>query len=94
MKGTAIIFSVKRWQAAKNKAGTECKIIEGSNVTRGLNGDFFFRSSYVWKKEGILFGRDWTNGQPPVRVNPKQIVFTSKHFLACVEYLMNRGLLK
>jgi hypothetical protein len=70
------------------------KVIEGTNVQRGLNGDFFFRCSYVWKKNGILFGRDWTNGQPPVRVNPNQIVFAPKHFLCCCEYLMNRGVLK
>jgi hypothetical protein len=77
----------------KIKQGRNVKIIEGTNVTRGLNGDFFFRSEYVWKKAGILFGRDWTNG-PPVRTNPKNIVFASKHFLACVEWLMNTGKLK
>jgi hypothetical protein len=70
------------------------KVIEGTNVRRGLNGDFFFRCSYIWKKNGILFGRDWTNGRPPVHVNPKQIVFAPKHFLSCVEYLMNTGKLK
>lgn len=80
-------------KAKKVKRGRTIQIIEGSNVTRGLNGDFFFRSSFVWKKEGILFGRDWTNG-PPVKTNPKQVVFADKHFLACVELLMNRGILK
>jgi hypothetical protein len=78
----------------KIKQGRSIKIIEGSNVARGLSGDFFFRCSYVWKKEGILFGRDWTNGQPPVRVNPKQIVFAPKHFIAVISELMNRGVLK
>ena len=78
----------------KIKQGKTIKIIEGSNVTRGLNGDFFFRCTYVWKKEGILYGRDWTNGSPPVRVNPRQICFAPKHFLAVVEYLMNTGHLK
>jgi hypothetical protein len=70
------------------------KIIPGTNAVRGLNGDFFFRCSYVWKKNGILFGRDWTNGQPPVHVNPKQIVFAPKHMIACIEFLMNIGKLK
>jgi hypothetical protein len=70
------------------------KVIEGTNIQKGLNGDFFFRCSYVWKKNEILFGRDWTNGQPPVHVNPKQIVFAPKHMIACIEYLMNTGKLK
>jgi hypothetical protein len=77
----------------KIKQGRNIKIIEGTNVIRGINADFFFRSEYVWKKEGILFGRNWTNG-PPVKTNPKNLVFASKHFLCCVEYLMNRGILK
>ena len=78
----------------KIKQGRNVRIIEGSNVTHGINGDFFFRCSYVWKKEEILFGRDWTNGLPLVKVNPHQICFAPKHFLAVVEYLMNRGILK
>jgi hypothetical protein len=94
------IGAMGRWdfgpngKARKIKQGRNVKIIEGSNITRGLNGDFFFRCSYVWKKNGILFGRDWTNGQPPVRVNPKQIVFAPKHFLAVCSFLMERGILK
>jgi hypothetical protein len=94
------VGSAGRWDFGPNgkvkkiKQGRNIKIIEGSNTTRGLNGDFFFRCSYVWKKNGILFGRDWTNGQPPVHVNPKQIVFAPKHFLSCVEYLINTGKLK
>jgi hypothetical protein len=78
----------------KIKQGRNIKIIEGSNVIRGLNGDFVFRCSYVWKKEGILFGRDWTNGMPPVVTNPRQIVFAPKHFIAVISELMNRGVLK
>jgi len=74
--------------------GRNTKIVEGSNVTRGLNGDFWFRSMSLWAREGILFGRDWTNGQLPAQVNPKFIIFADKHFLACIEYLMNRGFLK
>jgi hypothetical protein len=70
------------------------KIIPGTNSIRGRNGDFFFRCEWVWHKEKILFGRDWTNGHPPVHTNPKQIVFAPKHFLSCVEYLMNTGKLK
>jgi hypothetical protein len=81
-------------KATKVKQGRNVKIIEGSNVTRGLNGDFWFRSMNLWAREGILFGRDWTNGRLPVRVNPKFVVFADKHFLACIEHLMNTGYLK
>lgn len=78
----------------KTKQGRSIRIIEGSNVTRGINGDFFFRCSYVWKKNGILFGRDWTNGLPPFQVNPKQIVFAPKHMIAAISWLLNTGRLK
>jgi hypothetical protein len=95
-----IVGSSKKWdfgpngKAKKIKHGRTVKIIEGSNVTRGINGDFFFRCTYVWKKEGILFGRDWTNGIPPTIVNPRLVVFAPKHFLATCSYLMERGYLK
>jgi hypothetical protein len=96
----ARVGSLGRWDFSSNgkdrriKQNRSFKIIPGTNTIRGLNGDFFFRCSYVWKKNGILFGRDWTNGQPPVHVNPKQIVFAPKHMIVCIEYLMNTGKLK
>jgi len=68
-------------------------VIEGSNVKRGLNGDFWFREQFIWHKEGILFGRNYTNG-PPRQVNPRNIVFAPKHFIACVQLLMMYGILK
>jgi hypothetical protein len=77
----------------KIKQGRNIKIIEGSNVIRGRNGDFFFRCEWVYHKEGILFGRNWTNG-PPVHTNPRRIVFLPKHALAVIEFLMNTGKLK
>jgi hypothetical protein len=80
-------------KARKIGRGRNIKIIEGSNVARGINADFFFRCSWLYHKEGILFGRDWTN-RPPVVTNPKGILFLPKHALAVVEFLMNRGLLK
>jgi len=75
------------------KSGRNVKIIEGSNVTRGRNGDFFFRCEWLYHKEGILFGRNWTNA-PPVKTNPKGILFLPKHALAVTEFLMNGGYLK
>jgi hypothetical protein len=88
-----------RWDFGPNgktkkiKQGRNIKIIEGSNVVRGINADFFFRCSWLYKHEEILFGRDWTNG-PPVRTNPNAILFMPKHAIAVVEYLMNRGVLQ
>ena len=93
------IGAMGRWdfgpngKAKKVKQGRNIKIIEGSNVTRGLNGDFFFRCMNLYAREGILFGRDWTNG-PPVQTNPRGILFLPKHALAVVEFLMNTGYLK
>ena len=75
------------------KQGNKIKIIEGSNITRGRNGDFFFCLEFLFAKEGILFGRNWTNG-PPIRTNPRNILFLDKHSLATIEFLMNRGYLK
>jgi len=88
-----------RWDfSAKGKPGKigrgrNAKIVEGSNLLRGINGDFYFRCMYLYSRERILFGRDWTNGQPPIRANPGMIVFLPKHAIAVVEYLMNRGIL-
>jgi hypothetical protein len=77
----------------KIKQGRNVKIIEGSNYIRGINADFWFRCMWLYHHEGILFGRNWTNG-PPVKVNPRGILYLPKHALAVTEYLMNRGILK
>lgn len=85
-------FSAKgkgHWQGT----GRNKRYIEGSNIKRQLNGDFFFRLSYVYKDNGILFGRNYANG-PPIHVNPKNIVFLDKHMLRTIEFLMNKGILK
>jgi hypothetical protein len=93
------VGSSARWdfgpsgKARKVKQGRNIKIIEGSNIVRGINADFFFRCSWLYHKEGILFGQNWTNG-PPIKTNPRRILFLPKHALAVVEYLMNRGILK
>jgi hypothetical protein len=92
--------SAAKWNFGPNgktkriKRGRTVKIIEGSNYIRGINPDFWFRSQNLWAREKILFGRDWSNGQLPVRVNPKFIIFADKHMLGCLELLMNRGYLK
>jgi hypothetical protein len=91
--------SSRKWDFGPNgktrkvKQGKSIKIIEGSNVTNGRNGDFFFRLEWTYYQAGVLFGRNWTNG-PPVQTNPRGILFMDKHSLAVTEYLMNTGYLK
>jgi hypothetical protein len=93
------VGSSARWdfgsngKAKKIKQGRNVKIIEGSNYVKGINPDFWFRCMWLYHREGILFGRNWTNG-PPVITNPRGILFLPKHALAVSEYLMNRGILK
>jgi hypothetical protein len=70
------------------------KIIPGTNTVRGRNGDFFFRLEALLHRQQVLFGRDWTNGQLPVRVNPRMVLFLPKHALAAISLLMARGFLK
>ncbi len=85
--------SDKKWRFnSKTRRMPNGRVIESDNVKNGINGDFFFRCEYLYKKEGILFGRNWTNG-PPTKVNPNGIIFLPKHLLAVVETLMNYGVL-
>lgn len=87
--------AAKAWDfgpGGKARKGVNGRIIEGSNVTRGLNGDFFFRLSNLYAEHGVLFGRDFTNG-PATTTNPKKIMFLDKHCLHVVQILMERGIL-
>lgn len=68
------------------------RVIEGTNPNEGINGDFFFRLSWVYRNEGLLFGRNWASGPPDVR-NPHYIVFLDKHMLNTVQTLVNMGVL-
>lgn len=73
--------------------GRNKRYVENKNVQRGINGDFFFRLEKLYSLNGILFGRDWTNGLPK-KTNPKNIVFLDKHMLNTIEYLVNRGVIQ
>lgn len=77
-------------QPRKDKRG---KVIEGTNAKRGVNGDFFFRCSWLFKQAGILYGRNWANG-PPSQTNPNGILFLDKHALHVVKVLVDRGVLQ
>ncbi|MGL5913508.1 MAG: hypothetical protein ACRCZB_05030 [Bacteroidales bacterium] len=90
------VGAIGNWDFSNSGKSKKLKtgaIIEGTNIKRGLNGDFFFRCSYLWSKEGILFGRNYAL-TPPLSLNPDSIVFAPKHFLAVVQLLMERGILK
>lgn len=77
----------------KSKKNSNGRVIEGSNIRRGLNGDHFFRLSFIRKEAGILFGRNFANG-PPNKVNPKKILFLTKHELRVIEFLVDRGIIQ
>lgn len=66
---------------------------EGTNVKRGLNGDFFFRLSYLYSESGILFGRNFANGFPK-KTNPNGILFLDKHMFNTLRILVNRGIIQ
>jgi hypothetical protein len=76
------------------KKGRTFVIIPGTNTVKGLNGDFHWRLENLYRREEVLFGRDTTNGQLPVIVNPHYIMFLPKHALAAISLLMERGYLK
>jgi len=84
----------KKWKSnSKTRKLPNGRVIESENVRNGINGDFYFRCSYIYKKEGILFGRNWATGAP-TKSNPQGIVFLPKHLIAVLEVLMNYGVLK
>jgi hypothetical protein len=69
------------------------RVTEGTNIKRGLNGDHFFRLSYLRKEAGYLYGKNFAN-RPPVKTNKKMIHFLTKHELRVLEILVNRGILQ
>lgn len=73
--------------------GRQRRFKEGTNILRGLNGDFFFRLSYIRKEAGLLYGRNYADWFPKV-TNPNGIQFLTKHELRVIEILTNRGILK
>lgn len=73
--------------------GRQRRFIEGTNIQRGLNGDFFFRLSFIRHQNGLLYGRNYAGWFPRV-TNPHGIQFLTKHELMVIEVLTNRGILK
>lgn len=83
----------KAGKSSYSGTGRNRRLVEGSNIKRGLNGDFFFRLSFLYQQEGILFGRNFANG-PPVKTNPMNIVFLDKHLIRTLQTLIDRGILQ
>ena len=73
--------------------GRNKRWVEGSNVKRGINADFFFRLSALYAQAGILFGRNFADGLPK-KTNPYGILFLDKHMLNAVRILVNRGIIQ
>jgi hypothetical protein len=63
------------------------------NSKMGINGDFFWRISYVRKIEDSLFGRNFAEGFP-FKTNPHGINFLTKHELKAVISLLEAGIFK
>jgi len=86
----------RKWRfdaAGRSRKNSRGQVIEGTNIKLGINGDFFFRCSYLWKLRGILYGRNWAAG-PPKKTNPKEIIFADKHFLSTIKALMDNRILQ
>jgi hypothetical protein len=56
------------------------KEIQKKNIKDGIQLQFFFDTSWVLSKYGLLYGPDYTNGKPPKERNPKQFPVADKHF--------------
>lgn len=61
----------------------------------GINADFIFRCSFVYKKYGHLYGitQGLPDYRPPVKTNPKGIMFFPKHILNFLELLAEMKIL-
>lgn len=61
----------------------------------GLNADFIFRCSYIYKKYGHLYGttQGLPDRLPPNKTNPKGIMFFPKHILNFLDLLTQMKIL-
>jgi hypothetical protein len=64
-----------------------------NSLVLGINADFLFRCSFVYKKFGHLFGytQGPANFRPPVKTNPFGVLFFPKHIINFFEVLMEMG---
>ena len=56
-----------------------------------IMGDFYFCFMWLYKKYGLLWGRDTTNGKPPIIKNPQQRLGMCKVSWSAVISLLESG---
>ena len=56
----------------------------------GINGDFYFRDAFIMSKYGCLYGRDWYGKA----CDDVSFPFFPKHAIACINFLLRKGILK
>jgi len=54
----------------------------------GFCGDFYFVSMNALKRNNMLFGKDTTNGNFPVQMNPQGRVHLCKHLISAIKVLI------
>ena len=72
------------------KRGQYLDVGDYNSRVNGLNGDFYFRDSFIMQQYDCLYGRCWTEK----KYNGIDFVFFPKHALACVNFLLKKGILK
>jgi len=89
-------WSKEQIEKHKRKKNLYLDIGDYNSRERGINADFLFRCSYVYKKNGHLFGRQYGKyaNIPPSKTNKQQIMFFPKHLIVFIELLMKKGILK
>lgn len=95
-KETRNKWSKERIARHKKKRGLYLDAGDWNSRVQGINADFLFRCSWVYGKNGHLYGRSYglDSSTPPAKMNPKQIMFFPKHVIVFLELLMNNGILK
>ena len=73
----------------KDKIREENKKIQQDNIKNGIQMQFFFDSSYVLYKYGLLWGVNYANRPPKVR-NPELIPFFDKHAYWIVTQVLSK----
>jgi hypothetical protein len=79
----------------KLRCGSEAKYTSKDTMdVKRICGDFYFRCMNVYKRNGLLFGRDSTNRQPPNITNSQMEIFFCKHLWSGITKLVESGFLR
>ncbi len=81
--------SEKKWKTTpKGSTTKERQKIAEQNIKNGVQADFLFCDMWVADKFGYLYGRNTTNGKPPLIKNKKFIPYFDKTSLAVVQKIL------